>query len=108
MSSLDGVDVLALGVVGSWIPSGSRHHPVLGVGSGMVSPIRLGWAVVRRPNKNTKAVPRPPSIHTPLAASANWPTPIRPHNVQHLFVFLGGVVECSREEVCDDTLLPYI
>ncbi|KAI1754435.1 hypothetical protein F4782DRAFT_492484 [Xylaria castorea] len=37
-----GVDELALGVVGSWIPPVSRDHPVLGVGCGKgVS--KLAW-----------------------------------------------------------------
>ncbi|KAI0810743.1 hypothetical protein GGR55DRAFT_124883 [Xylaria sp. FL0064] len=52
MSSLDG----EMRWPWVWLVPGSRPlvhtTPVLGVASGRVSPNRLGWAVVHRPNKN--------------------------------------------------------
>ncbi|KAI1355027.1 hypothetical protein F5Y01DRAFT_223132 [Xylaria sp. FL0043] len=102
-----------------WLVPGSRPlvhtTPVLGVASGRVSPNRLGWAVVHRPNKNNQdGSNQGPSLSPhPLSLPTRMPTGQRPYtHIQHamyctthlfslLYLFLVIVWERSCGRVGD-------
>ncbi|KAI0866164.1 hypothetical protein F4860DRAFT_210393 [Xylaria cubensis] len=93
MSSRDGVDVLALGVVGSWIPPVSRDHPVLGVGSskgskGCLEVSLVGpscTALAGTPPLVTHTTPSTPSrrYHCQLATPISPPPSYDNTTIQH-------------------------